>query len=221
MDYLKHNRAAWNRQVGENNRWTIPVSHEEIEDARNGKWNVILTPWIHVPKHWFGDVKDKHILCLASGGGQQAPVLSAAGANVTVFDLSPNQLARDQEVARRENLNINLIEGNMTDLSVLANESFDIIFHPVSNCFVPNVLPVWRECERVLKSGGSLLSGFANPALYLFDDSDPDKQTKLNVVNKIPYSDKESLNDELKQVYISKYYSDYDSQVILLIVTDG
>ncbi len=121
-----------------------------------------------------------------------------------MFDLSPNQLARDQEVARRENLSINLIEGNMADLSVLANESFDIIFHPVSNCFVPNVLPVWKECARVLKSGGLLLSGFANPALYLFDDSDPGKQTKLNAVNKIPYSDEESLSDEHKQVYISK-----------------
>jgi len=31
--------------------------------------------------------------CLASGGGQQGPVLAAAGAHVTVFDNSPRQLA--------------------------------------------------------------------------------------------------------------------------------
>lgn len=32
---------------------------------------------------------------------------------------------------------------------------------------------------------------------------------------------KRNKMEKIKQVYISKYYSDYDNQVILLIVTDG
>jgi hypothetical protein len=31
VDYLSHNRAAWNKRVDEHNRWTAPVSGEDIE----------------------------------------------------------------------------------------------------------------------------------------------------------------------------------------------
>jgi SAM-dependent methyltransferase len=206
MDYLKHNKAAWNKQVDENNRWTVPVTHDEIENARQGSWQVVLTPWIPVPRQWFGDVKNKSILCLASGGGQQTPILAAAGANVIVFDLSPKQLQQDKMVAEREGLSIKTVEGDMANLEVFDDSTFDLIFHPVSNCFVPDVLPVWKECSRVLKKGGVLLAGFANPALYLFDESDPDKEVKLEVVNSIPYSDEESLSDEMKIRYEKEGY---------------
>ncbi len=57
----------------------------------------------------------------------------------------------------------------MRDLSAFADESFDLVFHPVSNLFVPEVRPVWNEAFRVLRRGGSLLAGFLNPAVYIFD----------------------------------------------------
>ncbi len=41
--------------------------------------------------------------------------------------------------------------------------SFDFIFHPFSNGYVDNVLPVWREAYRVLKPGGTMIAGFINP----------------------------------------------------------
>ena len=97
-------------------------------------------------------------------------------------------------------------EGDMSNLSVFDDESFDIIFHPVSNCFVPDINKVWKEAYRVLRYGGSLLSGFANPVLYLFDETDPGKKIEPKVVNKIPYSDLNSLNEEMKAKFIAECY---------------
>ncbi len=138
MDILSYNKSAWNKQVEQGNRWTIPVSPEQVASARNGIWSLLLTPIKPVPRDWFpNDLHGINILCLASGGGQQAPILAAAGANVTSLDNSPLQLERDRQVAQRENLEITTIEGDMADLSMFSNEEFDLIFHPVSNVFVP------------------------------------------------------------------------------------
>jgi len=169
MDIRTHNRTAWDKQVENENQWTLPVSAEVIEAARQGNWDVLLTPSKPVPQEWFPPVVGADVLCLASGGGQQGPVLAAAGANVTVFDNAPKQLEQDRSVAERESLVIKTVEGDMADLSMFANSSFDLIIHPVSNIFVPDVNPVWAEAFRILRPGGALLSGFMNPALFLFD----------------------------------------------------
>jgi SAM-dependent methyltransferase len=135
------------------------------------------------------------VLCLASGGGQQGPILAAAGATVTVFDNSPSQLTQDRLVAEREGLQIETVQGDMADPSAFTESRFDLIFHPVSNVFVPAVEPVWREAYRVLKSGGSLLSGFTNPVYYLFDFFALEAG-ELRVAHRIPYSDIESLSEQ-------------------------
>ena len=151
MDVREHNRIVWNKSIEWGNPWTIPVGPEEIAAARRGEWDIILTPTKPVPKAWFprltdsGRLQGVRVLGLASGGGQQGPILAAAGARVTVFDNSPRQLGQDRMVAEREGLEIATVEGDMRDLSVFEDGSFDLIVHPVSNVFVPDVRPVWRE----------------------------------------------------------------------------
>ncbi|MFH0767322.1 MAG: class I SAM-dependent methyltransferase [Bacillota bacterium] len=204
MDILKHNRIAWNKQVDHQNIWTIPVDHETIEKARLGNFSLVLTPTIPVPMSWFGDIKGKQVLCLASGGGQQAPVLAAAGAHVTLLDNSPNQLKQDAMVAKREHLDIKLVLGDMRDLSVFEDETFDLIFHPVSNLFVDDVNRVWKEAYRVLKQKGRMLSGFCNPVLFVFDYDAWEKDNQLIPKYKIPYSDLEQLPKEELQKRIDE-----------------
>lgn len=190
VDPIAHNRAAWDKQVAANNEWTRPVPSEDIARARNGDWSVVLIGYQPVPRDWFPPrLQGCDVLCLASGGGQQGPILAAAGANVTVFDNSPGQLAQDRRVAERDGLDIATEEGDMRDLSRFGDESFDLIFHPVSNCFCPDILPVWRECHRVLRPGGVLLAGFLNPDLYIFDREAEDKRGELVVRHRLPYSD--------------------------------
>ncbi len=196
MDILEHNRIAWDKQVEGKNRWTIPVSTEETEAARMGRWEIVLTPNIPIPKEWFPPLENADVLCLASGGGQQGPILAAAGARVTVLDYSTNQLAQDRSVAERDSLEIKTIQGDMADLNMLDDRTFDLIVHPVSNTFVPDVRPVWAEAFRVLRSGGALLSGFTNPLAYLFDQELTENEGTLRVVYSIPYSDVGNLPQE-------------------------
>lgn len=188
MNVLDHNKGAWDRNVDSGSRWTQPVSPEVINEARTGKFEIVLTPTRSVPSDWFPSLADTATLCLAAAGGQQAPVLAAAGAKVTVFDNSPKQLAQDRLVADREALELTVVEGDMADLSQFADESFGLIFHPCSNVFVPNVLPVWHECCRILRSGGVLLAGFTNGVRYIFDD-ERKENGNLEVRYPLPYSD--------------------------------
>jgi SAM-dependent methyltransferase len=197
VNVVEYNRSAWDHEVATGNPWTVPVGPDVIAAARAGRWQVWLTENRPVPEHWFPPLEGADVLCLASGGGQQGPVLAAAGARVTVFDNSPAQLDRDRLVAEREDLRLRLVQGDMADLSAFADGSFDLVFHPVSNLFAPDVRPVWREAYRVLRPGGVLLAGFLNPDLYIFD-LDAADAGRLVVRHALPYADATHLTlDEL------------------------
>ncbi len=135
------------------------------------------------------------ILCLASGGGQQGPILAAAGADVTVTDISKKQLEQDAFVAKRDELNLTTVQGDMSDLSNFADGEFDMVINPVSNLFVKDVRPVWKEISRVLKDKGVLISGFTNPLLFIFDDEE-DMKGNLVVKNSIPSSSMDNLTEK-------------------------
>jgi len=201
---LEHNRTAWNEEVKKGNIWTIPATEEDINKARNGDYKIVLTPFKPVPKEWLGNIKGKKILCLASGGGQQGPILAAAGAKVTVFDNSDQQLKRDADAAEKFDLDLITFQGNMQDLSCFSDQTFDLIIHPVSNCFIDDILPVWKESYRVLKQNGKLLSGFCNPIMYMIDWKKAEKSNRYELVHAIPYSDLKSLTPKMKQKYIKE-----------------
>jgi SAM-dependent methyltransferase len=202
-DILDYNRRAWDRQVDRGNRWTVPVSPEEVARARRGNWSIVLTPTRPVPADWFPPLEGREVLCLAGGGGQQGPILAAAGANVTVLDNSPRQLGQDRLVAAREGLELAMAEGDMADLGAFPDGRFDLVIHPCSNCFVPDVRPVWREAYRVLRPGGVLLAGFINPLYFLFDEAAM-QRGELRVAHRIPYSDLVHLDPEGRQRLIDQ-----------------
>jgi SAM-dependent methyltransferase len=193
IDPFEFNRAAWDREVQRGNVWTVPVGPEVIAAARRGELELLLTPQRPVPRDWIPPLAGLRVLCLAGGGGQQAPVLAAAGAQVTVLDCSPLQLEQDRRVARREGLELELVAGDMRDLSRFADGCFDLVVHPIANVFVPDVRPVWREASRVLRPGGLLLAGFINPAVFVFDLEAAEKRGVLVVRHRLPYADLTSL----------------------------
>lgn len=188
LDPVAHNRAAWDVLVDNDNEWSRPVGTDVIDRARVGDWSVVLIGHEPTPRDWFpADLSGVRVLCLASGGGQQGPVLAAAGATVTVFDNSPKQLARDDEVAARDGLSLQTALGDMRDLGAFDDAAFDIVFNPVSTLFCPDLRPVWAETFRVLRPGGTLMTGFMNPDVYLFDEVALDAD-ELVVRHRLPFS---------------------------------
>ena len=206
MDALaQYNRDSWDLEVEKGNPWTQPVDSAAIAAARQGNWRIVLTPTKAAPMDWYPPLAGARVLCLASGGGQQGPILAAVGADVTVFDNSARQLAQDEMVAQREGLSIRTVQGDMRDLSVFADASFDLIIHPVSNPFIDSVLPVWREAYRVLRPGGALLSGCVNPVAYIFDFKSMN-EGRLVARHKIPYSDLRDLSETERQELILTHH---------------
>ncbi len=182
MNYQDINAETIDRWIAEGWEWGVPVNHEVCEKARRGNWIVLLTPTKPVPHNWFGELRGKKVLGLASGGGQQIPILSLLGAECTVLDYSQKQLESERLVAEREGYDVKTVRADMTKPLPFSDGEFDLIFHPVSNCYVEEVKPLFRECFRVLKSGGVLLSGLDNGINYLVNED----ETKI--VNTLPFN---------------------------------
>ena len=183
--YTDYNVGVINKWVKNGWEWGAPISHDDFLKAKNGECNVLLTPNKYVPKEWFPPLKNKKLLGLASGGGQQMPVFAALGADCTVLDYSDEQLANEKFISERESYTIKIVKADMTERLPFNDDEFDIIFHPVSNCYVEDVYHIWNECYRVLRNNGILIAGMGNGISYLFDDIE---KLPLVVVNKLPYN---------------------------------
>lgn len=170
MEYQEINSltiSGWCRDGWE---WGRPIDRETYLRALRGDWGVYLTPTKTVPHEWFGRLKGMKLLGLASGGGQQLPIFSALGAHCTLLDYSEEQCRTERMVAEREGYELEIIRADMTKPLPFGDGEFDLIFHPVANCHVEKVEPIFRECYRVLKPGGVLLGGFGLGLQFAFDE---------------------------------------------------
>jgi len=189
--YTEINAKTIDRWVEAGWEWGLPISHESFVAAKSGTWDVVLTPIRPVPHEWFlpylrdGRLNGARLLGLASGGAQQMPVFAAIGAQCTVLDYSDRQLESERIVAAREGYAIDIVKADMTKRFPFEDESFDIIFHPVSNCYIEDVYHVWNECFRVLKRGGILLAGMDNGFNFIVEDS---TVRPMVISNKLPYN---------------------------------
>lgn len=182
MDYQDINAQTITRWIEDGWEWGRPIGHGTYMRAQAGDWSVLLTPTRPVPHDWFpDDLAGLRVLGLASGGGQQMPVFAALGARCTVLDYTPAQLDAERRVAEREGYGIDIVRADMSRPLPFADASFDLVFHPVSNCYIREVEPLWRECARVLRPGGRLLAGLDNGFNYVVDDAEE------RVVNHLPF----------------------------------
>ncbi len=195
MNIEEINRIAWNTEVERGNYWSRVVDSNEIENARRGFSLITITPTKNVPFDWIKAVKAKKVLLLAGAGGQQTPILSAYGANVTTVDQSEGQLEQDKRALDKYGLNAELIHADIKNTGLLSN-SFDYIINPVSLNFVEDILAVYQEVHRVIKADGIFIFSIANPIIYTFDRKVQNKRLKIKYT--LPFSDVKSLS--MKQI---------------------
>ena len=150
-----HNRREWDARVRSAARFTQPASDEEF---RNPLAAVDAAGWLGP------SIAGRRVLCLAAGGGRQSALYAAAGALVTVVDISAEMLAIDRQVAAERGLPVRTIEASMDDLSALPPAGFDVVIQPVSTCYVPDVTAVYRQVARVIRAGGVYVSQHKQPA---------------------------------------------------------
>ena len=137
-------------------------------------------------------------------------IFAALGAKCTVMDYSERQLLTEKEVAERENYEIKIVRADMTEPFPFEDESFDLIFHPVSNCYIQDVYHVWNECYRVLKKGGILLAGFDNGINYVFDDEEKMLCYKLPFN---PLKDKQLYEESIKNNWGIQFSHTIEEQI--------
>lgn len=152
--FRDQNRRAWNHLAATGSQFARVATDEECAQPLQ---TLDSRGWL--PQ----SVAGLQVLCLASGGGWQSILYATAGAQVTVVDLSDEMLALDRREADRRGLTLRTVQGSMDDLSAFGGAEFDIVHHPVSTCYIPNLADVYREVARVLRPGGLYISQHKQP----------------------------------------------------------
>ncbi len=160
-ELAQFNQARWDALAQANIEFSRPMLDIDPEAARR----------FLDPDGMLGDVRGQHVLCLASGGGQQSVAFALLGAHVTVFDLSTVQLDRDRKAAAHYQYTINIVQGDMRDLSHFDDDAFDIVYHAYSVNFVPDLQPVFSEVARVIRPDGLYRIEWHNPFTQTIDDN--------------------------------------------------
>jgi SAM-dependent methyltransferase len=142
--YRTVNRAAWSYLAQGRSDSSRPFEPHEPGEAR---------AWLD-PNGWLPWDEIRTVLVLGGGGGQQAPMFAAVGCDVTVVDLSAEQLDLDRGAAEAWGVRIECVEADMLDLSVLAGRSFDVVHQPISTCYVPDVAAVYRQVRPLVRPSG-------------------------------------------------------------------
>jgi len=157
---VAHNSRAWDRLACRGVPLARPASDNAFDDPRTwlgGGGPQGGRPWLPV------SLAGLEVLCLAAGGGKHGPLYAAAGARVTVVDLSAAMLELDRQVARERGIDLDIVQGSMDELGMLGQGRFDVVIHPVSTCYLPEVSAVFAAVAQVTRPGGRYVSQHKNP----------------------------------------------------------
>ena len=101
-----------------------------------------------------------NVLDLGCGDGTTALPAARLGADVLGVDIASNLVAAGNRRAQAEGLtNCRFQEGDASDLSGLADESFDLAISIFGAMFAPKPFDVAKEMVRVTRPGGRIVMG--------------------------------------------------------------
>ena len=140
-------------------RASMPWDSLDPAQARDLLAGGLPVPWNQV----------RSVLCLAAGGGQQGPAFAGLGIRTTVVDVSPEQLARDRQVAAERNLNLECLEADISDLRLLDGREYDLVYQPVSTWYLADLHRLYESVARLLRPAGTYWVEHWNPLRMQLD----------------------------------------------------
>jgi ubiquinone/menaquinone biosynthesis C-methylase UbiE len=147
---------------------------DSVELVRNRYDELVLYEWERLARHSIEFALNKRFidrylspgdraLDLGGGPGRYALHEAARGVEVTLADLSPNNVAFAQKKAKEAGLRIDAICADARDLSQFPDHAFDhvLCMGPLYHLkFEGDRIRAVEECLRVLKPGGTLTAAF-------------------------------------------------------------
>ena len=156
-DVAAHNERMWDRLSAAGIPYTRPQGTPPKTTAAKRRFLDPNDRLAGLP------INGQRVLVLAGGGGWHPVLFAELGAESTVLDISARQLTVVRTLARARGTKVRLIRGDMRDLSVFADGSFDIVWHSHSIVFVPDADRVIAEVGRVLAAGGVYRASTMHP----------------------------------------------------------
>ena len=155
----KINRDSWNN-FSHHYQKNLRISLEDIHYGPYGPGEKSLKI--------LGSVKGLKILDLGCGGGQNSIVLKKCGAmSVIGLDQSEEQLIYAKKLIQSHTItDVKYIQGDMEDLSIFENESFDMVFSSHAMTYASNIKNVFFEVFRVLRKPGRLVFCVVHPMVF-------------------------------------------------------
>ncbi len=155
----EHNQRMWDRLAFAG----IPYTRAEGKPPRDARGKRRFLDGLTYGRIKGIPLDGKRVLSLAGGGGWDPILFAELGAETTLFDLSPRQLATVRTLARERGTKLRLVQGDMRDLSRFRDGEFDLVYHHHSLVFVPDAARVIREVARVLAPGGTYVFSTMHP----------------------------------------------------------
>ena len=118
------------------------------------------------------DIAGKQVCVLGSGDNQVVFALAGLGAAVTSVDISRNQLDVAARRAKELGLAVAFVQADVTDLAVLDDGSFDVVYtggHVA--VWVADLVTYYGEAARILRPGGLFVVDEYHPFRRVWRDS--------------------------------------------------
>ena len=137
-----------------------------------------------------GHLGGRRVVVLGSGGGAAAVTLAKAGAKVIAVDPSDEQLGHTRRLADREEVKVEVHQGDLAALAFLRADTVDTVLCIDVLGGVADVDRVFRQVHRILRTEAPFVMSLPHPAFRTVDPGgDPPALVRR-------YFDREPVGDD-------------------------
>lgn len=116
-----------------------------------------------------GPLDGRRVLELGCGGGTTAVAMAKQGARVIAVDESLEQVTRARRVAEREDVKLELHQGDLADLAFVRADAVDVAVSIYALGTIADLDRVFRQVHRVLRPEAPFVISLPHPAYRAVD----------------------------------------------------